>query len=926
MAFWNSNEIYNINEGASPNDGTGDSIRDAFLKVDSNFSNLSAFLAQPTVEFLNANVGQQLNTVYLTSTNSFTANTTGNTASFLANATVGNLIANSGIYSTGITSLTGNTRASNVTVTGQLEVQANVKLSASIIPSANLQYDLGSPNNFFRNIYSQGVVNVNTVTASSDAGLLQLHASLSPGDTKDVGVFGKFYKNGANSFAFFGQQYSSGNFVYKITNTDVTLGNSVVYDGVFGNAQIGSLLLSNTTASTSTSTGALIVAGGVGVAGNITAPYFNGNVVGTVANVARLSVTGTVAGNVTVDGNIFAYGGQVLTTGSLPVGVSGGAIFTAGTQSTSTGSGAVVLTAGGLGVNGNVFAGGFSGPYYGTIQTAAQPNITSVGTLTSLNVGSVSATSVGVTTITATSISSGALTGLNALTIGGALVASTVSAATIGNSGATLTGTISTGAQPNITSLTTVAATNFSSGNAVIAGGYINSLTNVSATTATLTTVNAQTTTSTQLNATNGNITTEVATNFSSGNAVITGGSVNGTPIGATTRSTGAFSYLVAATGLSTANAVITGGSVDSAPIGATTRSTGAFSYLVAATGLSTANAVITGGSVNGTPIGASSTSTGAFTTLSASSTVSGTGFSTYLASPPAIGGTAAAAGSFTSLSASSTVSGTGFSTYLASPPAIGGTAAAAGSFTTLSASSTVSGTGFSTYLASPPAIGGTVAAPGAFTSLSASSTVSGAGFSTYLASPPAIGGTAAAAGKFTTLQATSTTTLAGLTTSAAILPNANNTLNIGAVGTTFATVYATTFSGVSTTAQYADLAENYASDAEYEPGTVVIFGGDEEITTTNIFADVRVAGAISTNPAYLMNSEFAGQAVALRGRIPVKVIGAVQKGDLLVTAGQNPGYATSIGQSTEYPLAVFAKAIETNTDEGKKIITAVII
>jgi len=102
----------------------------------------------------------------------------------------------------------------------------------------------------------------------------------------------------------------------------------------------------------------------------------------------------------------------------------------------------------------------------------------------------------------------------------------------------------------------------------------------------------------------------------------------------------------------------------------------------------------LTAGTINSTTIGATSASTGAFTTLSASSTVSGTGFSTYLASPPAIGGTAAAAGSFTTLSASSTVSGTGFSTYLASPPAIGGTTAAAGSFTTLSASSTLAAGG----------------------------------------------------------------------------------------------------------------------------------------------------------------------------------------------------------------------------------------
>lgn len=85
--------------------------------------------------------------------------------------------------------------------------------------------------------------------------------------------------------------------------------------------------------------------------------------------------------------------------------------------------------------------------------------------------------------------------------------------------------------------------------------------------------------------------------------------------------------------------------------------------------------------------IGDVTPSTGAFTTLSASSTVSGTGFSTYLAAPPAIGSTTANTGAFTTLSASSTVSGTGFSTYLASPPAIGGAAANTGAFTTLTAS-----------------------------------------------------------------------------------------------------------------------------------------------------------------------------------------------------------------------------------------------
>jgi hypothetical protein len=106
----------------------------------------------------------------------------------------------------------------------------------------------------------------------------------------------------------------------------------------------------------------------------------------------------------------------------------------------------------------------------------------------------------------------------------------------------------------------------------------------------------------------------------------------------------------------------------------------------------------------------------------------------------------------------------------------------------------------------------------------------------------------------------------------------------------------------------------------------VVVFGGEAEITTTTKFADVSVAGAISTNPAYLMNSSEEGLPVALRGRIPVKVIGPVYKGDLLVTAGENPGFAVSIGRNIDHPLAVFAKSIETNTEEGVKLITAVIL
>jgi hypothetical protein len=105
----------------------------------------------------------------------------------------------------------------------------------------------------------------------------------------------------------------------------------------------------------------------------------------------------------------------------------------------------------------------------------------------------------------------------------------------------------------------------------------------------------------------------------------------------------------------------------------------------------------------------------------------------------------------------------------------------------------------------------------------------------------------------------------------------------------------------------------------------VVIFGGSNEITTTTEMADERVAGAISTNPAYLMNTGQTGLPVALRGRVPVKVTGPVEKGDSLVTSSV-AGYAVSIGRDRSYGQSVFAKALETNKDTGTKVITAVIL
>jgi hypothetical protein len=136
--------------------------------------------------------------------------------------------------------------------------------------------------------------------------------------------------------------------------------------------------------------------------------------------------------------------------------------------------------------------------------------------------------------------------------------------------------------------------------------------------------------------------------------------------------------------------------------------------------------------------------------------------------------------------------------------------------------------------------------------------------------------------------------------------------------------IFANVFAGVASSAKFADLAEKYVADTVYEPGTVVVFGGQEEITVTDRLADTRVAGVISEYPAYIMNSESPGQPVALRGKVPVKVVGAVSKGDLLVTSEVQ---GVAIVASGEYhPSAVFAKSLAEKTSNDLGTVMAVIL
>jgi hypothetical protein len=138
---------------------------------------------------------------------------------------------------------------------------------------------------------------------------------------------------------------------------------------------------------------------------------------------------------------------------------------------------------------------------------------------------------------------------------------------------------------------------------------------------------------------------------------------------------------------------------------------------------------------------------------------------------------------------------------------------------------------------------------------------------------------------------------------------NANGVGNIGSSTSYFNTVFAK-----ATSAQYADLAEKYVADAEYTPGTVVVFGGEQEVTISKSFNDHRVAGVISTNPSYIMNGGLEEEhvaIVALTGRVPTKVLGPVAKGDLMVSAPNGyaqacnqPSFGTVIGKSLENLVA----------------------
>jgi len=168
-------------------------------------------------------------------------------------------------------------------------------------------------------------------------------------------------------------------------------------------------------------------------------------------------------------------------------------------------------------------------------------------------------------------------------------------------------------------------------------------------------------------------------------------------------------------------------------------------------------------------------------------------------------------------------------------------------------------------------------------------------------------------------LDSTYSPTFAGITLPNITKNGTNNVGNIGQSDNAFNVIHAQ-----ATSAQYADLAEKYTTDHEYEAGTVVVFGGNSEITQSTVSHDRKVAGVISTNPAVKMNDGIDGQYLALQGRVPTRVLGPIEKGDLVVTSNI-AGVGEKLDDAQYYPGCVIGKALESITDNAQQVIEVVV-
>jgi hypothetical protein len=153
------------------------------------------------------------------------------------------------------------------------------------------------------------------------------------------------------------------------------------------------------------------------------------------------------------------------------------------------------------------------------------------------------------------------------------------------------------------------------------------------------------------------------------------------------------------------------------------------------------------------------------------------------------------------------------------------------------------------------------------------------------------------------------------------ILPQGNGVLDFGASGSQFKDIYAQQFIGTATQANYADVAERFEADAFLQAGTVVMLGGAKEICEAQEELTEEVFGVVSSKPAHLMNANAGTNEthppIAMSGRVPVRVVGEVKKGDRLVSAGNGLARAASKDELTSWNVIGRSLEDKLTADEG---------
>ena len=737
--------------------------------------------------------------------------------------------------------------------------------------------------------------------------------------------------------------------------------NAVTMSGNLSAGNVSATLLTGTLTTAAqpnvTSVGTL---SGLAVTANITAGnvYANSGVIGasvltgtlstsaqpnitSVGSLTSLTVTGNAnVGNIGGNNGVFTTVSGTLSTASQPNITSVGTLSALGVNGNLTasninantgafyGNGAGLTNIPGGNITGNI-TGNISNANFAAfaaeVTDASQPNITSVGTLVDLTVtGNASAGNVNtagkvvastlesnVTTGTAPFVvaSTTKVTNLNADLLDGFSTATAATGNTVVirdadgsfsaniitatlSGAATTAGTVTTAAQPNITSvgsLTSLTVTGNASAGNISTGGVLSvtgnaNVGNIGATNGVFTSVSGNGSALTALNASN--ISTGTLAQARLANASLT--------LGSTTLTLGGTTTTVA--GLTSVTSTTFVGALTGAATTAGTVTTAAQPNITS-TGTLTSLAVtgnISAGNVSAT------TFTGA---LSGAATTAGT---VTTAAQPNI----TSVGTLTSLGVSGTVTASAFTANT-------GVFTGSGSgLTTLNASNISSGTLAQARLANASVTLGSTA----LTLGSTVTTVAGLSSVTSTTFVGALTGAATTAGTVTTAaqpNITSVGTLTSLTVSGGIT-NANITTGANSTAGSMTGNWSLT-AGSRLNATYADLAEKYVADADYEAGAVLVFGGVHEVTLSTDHDSHRVAGVVSTNPAYTMNNDCAGAhvaTIALQGRVPVKVHGPVAKGDLMVSGPDGRAVANNMARAG----TILGKALE-NFEGGSGVI-----